>query len=66
MSLTPKGQEIAQTIISKHNALKDFFEKILGLEPEEATVNACKIEHVITETALKRIEYLVENQKVKT
>ena len=55
LSLTPLGKEIAQNVVSKHNVLQKFFENILGLQPEEASENACRIEHVITENAFNRI-----------
>ena len=59
ISLTPIGREIAQKVVSRHNILQMFFEKNLGLTKEEASVNACKIEHVITENAFKQISMLV-------
>lgn len=55
IALTPKGAQIGQTVVSKHNILQDFFEKTLGLSKEEASANACKIEHVITENAFNKI-----------
>ena len=59
ISLTETGKEIAQSVVSKHIVLQNFFENILGLSKEEASVNACKIEHVITENAFDKIsEYI--------
>ena len=59
LSLTLLGKEIAQNVVSKHNVLQKFFENILGLQSEEASENACRIEHVITENAFNRIVDLV-------
>ena len=59
ISLTPIGKEIAQNIISKHKVLQTFFEKKLGLSKEEASLNACKIEHVITENAFIQISKFI-------
>lgn len=59
ISLTETGKAIAEKIISKHLILQKFFEKILGLTEEEASENACKIEHVITDNAFNKIsEYI--------
>lgn len=59
ISLTQYGKEIAESIISKHTVLQAFFEKILGLSKEEASLNACRIEHVITDNAFNKIsEYI--------
>lgn len=59
ISLTENGKEVAQKILSKHRILQDFFENTLGLSREEASLNACRIEHVITDSAFKKIsEYI--------
>ena len=59
LSLTEAGKELAGKIVSKHLILQRFFEEKLGLSPEEASENACKIEHVITEEAFIKIaEYV--------
>lgn len=55
ISLTKSGTEVAKKIIEKHKALYIFFEKVLGLNPEEAQENACRIEHVISEEAFQRL-----------
>jgi len=54
ISLTPEGEKVAQQVILKHNVLFEFFTSTLGLSPEEAHENACRVEHVISEDALKR------------
>lgn len=64
ISLTSAGKNIANCVISKHNILQSFFEKFLELDADEASRNACKIEHVITEKAFQKISQYVEN-KVK-
>lgn len=59
ISLTETGKEVAQKVVSKHTVLQIFFENILGLSKEEASENACKIEHVITDNAFNKIsEYI--------
>ena len=63
ISLTNSGKEIAQNIVSKHKILQSFFEKILDLEENEASYNACKIEHVITDNAFRKISEYVNGNK---
>lgn len=55
ISLTEAGKSIAKNIVSKHTTLQLFFEKVLGLPQNEASINACKIEHVITDNAFQSI-----------
>lgn len=59
--LTDNGIKMAQKISSKHRVLQLFFENILGLSSEEASINACRIEHVISENAYIKIsEYIAK------
>ena len=60
ITLTEAGRDVAQKIISKHNVLQNFFESVLGLPQEEASENACKIEHIITENAFRKIAEYIE------
>lgn len=61
--LTPKGIDYAQKIAHKHDILFDFLSNILGIEHKESVENACRIEHVISETVLERfIDFLEFNK----
>lgn len=55
ISLTKNGEELAGLIIEKHNSLYEFFAKVLGSSHDEAQENACKIEHIISPDAMRRI-----------
>ncbi len=55
VTLTPKGKSEAIKVYNTHNILKNFFEAVLGISPEEASENACRIEHIISPNILKRI-----------
>jgi len=63
LSLTESGKKIAQIVVSKHNILKSFFENVLGLSEDEASKNACKIEHVITDNAFNKISEFMNREK---
>lgn len=60
ITLTFEGENKAQEVVLKHEVLYNFFTDILGLERDEAIENACKIEHVISENALKKLLDFVE------
>lgn len=65
--LTELGLQKASDIRAKHSILQSFFENLLGLTKEEASENACKIEHVITDNAFKQIsKYLEKHQNLWT
>ena len=55
IALTEDGRLLAEKVVSKHVILQSFFENVLGLSEDEASDNACKIEHVISDNAFKKI-----------
>ena len=57
--LTDEGQKLAQQIAYRHNVLKTFLTDILGVDPETAEEDACRMEHAISnETLEKWSEYM--------
>ncbi len=58
--LTEKGLQIAKEVITRHTTLYNFFAKILNVDSEEAQLNACRVEHVITENAFKNLSKFVD------
>ena len=65
ITLTDSGMEIADRIYSRHKMLTDFFTAI-GVSPEIARTDACKVEHDISEETFKAMsrynEILKETQ----
>ena len=56
ITLTDAGREIAEKIYERHTFLSEFIAK-LGVDPQIAAEDACKMEHVISDetfAALKR------------
>ena len=62
LSLTESGKDVAEKIYDRHTQLCDFLQR-LGVSPEVATEDACKIEHVISDEALEAIKKHVKNMK---
>ena len=63
ITLTPEGETIAGRIYERHRVLTRFF-TALGVSPETAERDACRIEHVISdETFEKLCEHGKENLK---
>jgi len=56
IKITKKGEIEAQKIIKKHSILCDFFNKVLKIDFETASKNACKIEHVIDDEIIDKIK----------
>jgi len=49
ITMTKEGETSAKKILKKHEILCDFFENVLNLSKEEASENACRMEHVGSE-----------------
>jgi DtxR family Mn-dependent transcriptional regulator len=58
ISFTPTGHTEAEKVYNTHNTLKSFFQTVLNISPEEASENACKIEHIVSQDILDKIEKL--------
>lgn len=54
ITLLPPGEEIARRIYSRHTVLTRFLVQ-LGVSPEAAAEDACKIEHDISDETFARI-----------
>lgn len=55
ITLLPEGEAIAQRIYERHRLLTDFFIR-LGVDPEVAAADACKVEHDLSEETFQKIK----------
>ena len=60
--LTEKGLSLAKEVLEKHQVLCSFFKDFLKLTEDEAQINACRIEHVITDSAFEKIKSIIEKK----
>lgn len=49
ITLTARGEEIAKSILEKHENIAEFFIRVMGLDEPEALEIACKMEHIVSE-----------------
>ncbi len=62
ITLTEKGKAISKEIVKKHNLISSFLEHSLGLSPIEASENACKMEHVISDKMIGAIKNYLKDK----
>ena len=55
LGLTEAGLKIAETIYERHTVLTDLLTK-LGISPETAAEDACRIEHVISAETFDKLK----------
>ena len=64
--LTPEGEEKAKFICEKHHVIQLLFEKVLEIEEEQASEDACLIEHVISDYSVSKMKaFLIKNNYYK-
>ena len=54
ITLLPPGEEIAQRIYDRHKLLTQIFIR-LGVSPETAAADACKVEHDLSDETFEKI-----------
>lgn len=60
--LTEKGREIAETMLQRHVKLSEFFIS-LGIDPDTAAADACRVEHDLSEKTYQALErFITEHQ----
>ena len=58
--LTDKGIIKANEVYERHQLITDYLVNALGVSPETASEDACRIEHVISEESFEKIREYVK------
>lgn len=61
IALTGKGRTVAERIYERHTVLTDLLIRI-GVSPETAAADACRVEHDISEETFEAIKKTVREQ----
>lgn len=61
ISLLEPGLEVAEKIYERHTLLTEFLMRI-GVEPETAAEDACRIEHIISDKSFAAIKAYAEKE----
>lgn len=59
--LTSDGQKVAEQTERKHRLLQEFFSRVLGMDHESASKEACTLEHAVSEEAISRINRFISD-----
>jgi len=60
ITMTEKGTDIAEGIVRRHEALRDFFTKVLLVDERTAEEGACRMEHTVPRVITSRLISLVD------
>lgn len=56
INLTETGLKEAKAIYERHQVITRFFTDILGVDPDTAEKDACRIEHIISKASFEKIK----------
>jgi len=62
ISLNESGMEIARRVYGRHTTITNLF-KLLGVSPEQAAEDACKVEHDLSKETFERISEFVKKHE---
>jgi len=61
ISLTVQGRQKAAAVARRHQTLKKFLTNVLGVDEATADNEACRMEHVISDSTMKKLtDYCAE------
>ena len=55
LGLSNKGEELVNSVLSKRRIVEQFFREVLDLSSQDAEVEACKVEHLLSEPTGKKL-----------
>ncbi len=63
VKLSPKGLEVVQAIKTKKTLFKSFLTDVLGVSEQQAEIDSCKVEHLISHETSEQLARFVEQFK---
>lgn len=60
VTLTESGRAIAEDVVRRHEALKQFFLRVLGVDEDVADSGACRMEHSVPREIVARFIQFVD------
>lgn len=61
LSLSHEGETLAKAVNSRKRVLKRFFGSVLSVSEEQAEIDACKTEHLISSETARKLGKFVED-----
>jgi DtxR family Mn-dependent transcriptional regulator len=55
LHLSDKGEELANSVLTKRRVVEQFFREVLDLSSVDAELEACKVEHLLSESTGKKL-----------
>lgn len=59
VKLTDVGQRLAECVVRRFEILQRFYVEVLGVDEDNAALEACELEHAVSPEAVARLEWLL-------
>lgn len=63
LSLSEEGEQLAQLVLRRRKVLQNFLVEVLRVSPEQAEVDVCKTEHLLSLESTQKLEEFVFKHK---
>ena len=63
IQLTEAGRKRANEIYDRHVLIQEFLMTVLSLDARTAETDACRIEHIVSQTTIDRIRALLQEKR---
>jgi DtxR family Mn-dependent transcriptional regulator len=60
VTLTEAGLAAARDVVGRHRSLRAFLIEVLGLDPQQAEEDACRLEHDVSDDLAERLRAYME------
>jgi DtxR family transcriptional regulator, Mn-dependent transcriptional regulator len=60
LTLSPEGEALARAVIMRKNVFEKFLVEVLQVTPEQAEIDACKTEHLISVETARKLQGFLE------
>ena len=62
LTLTKKGEALAEAVLARKRILLQFLIEVLHVSPEQAEIDSCKTEHLISAETTKKLHEFIAKQ----
>lgn len=65
LNLSPEGEALARAVITRKRIFEKFLTEVLHVDPDQAEIDACKTEHLISAETARKLEQFVERYQIE-
>jgi DtxR family Mn-dependent transcriptional regulator len=65
LALSEEGEAVAKAVLMRKKLLFNFLANILKVKPEQAEIDSCKTEHLISAETAKKLQEFIESYEAK-